>query len=307
MPPTGIRSAPERPQGGAKFGCPRSVPYSPLMSHSDLPEACYLPVGELGPRGGEQFDSTRLSAAPWYPDGQHGGAVAGLMARAVEQQATLTSMEVARVTIELFRAIPVTRLEVVTDVVREGKKIQTSSVSVFAGDVEMARGLVQRLRVTDLARDFQNPPPPTPPEELDPQSFGDVMFFPDDGLVSFGRDAVEVAQASGSFVDLGPKTVWFRIIVPLVAGEALSPLQRAVMSGDFSNGLTRHAQPFEVMFMNSDLTVRLARYPQGEWIALAGDALWDRGGRGTAQTTMFDIGGAFGTAGQTLFLEKVSD
>ena len=255
----------------------------------------------------DRFESTRLAAAAWYDDGQHGGAVSALIARAVEQSPSLTPMEVARVTVELFRVLPVTELEVVTSVVREGKKIQTSEVRIYSADLELARGLVQRLRFTDLGEDF---PPIEPPSALPDESgehFGDVMMFTDDGQVSFGRNAVQVSHVEGSFAEVGTKTVWFRVTVPLVVGEIMSPTQRAVITGDFANGLTRLAQPQEFVFMNSDLTVRLARQPLGDWIGVRGSAIWDRGGRGLAEITLFDGTGAFATAGQTLFLDRATN
>ncbi len=272
------------------------------MPAADLPPACYLPLPDRGRHDGVLFESTRLAAAAWYPDGQHGGAVAGLIARVAEDVPTLVPMELARITVELFRVVPVTRVELVPEIVREGKRIQTVEVRVFTDDLEVARGLVQRLRVTDLERDFPGEPLGVPPGE--PVPFASLLPFTDDGQVSFGRDAVEVSEVKGSFAEFGPAAVWFHITQPLVAGEEVTPTQRAVMSGDFSNGLTRLANPSDVVFMNSDLTVRLARPPAGEWIALDGEALWHRSGRGTATTRMYDEAGWIGVAAQTLFLDR---
>ena len=248
-----------------------------------------------------------VSRASWYANGQHGGVVAALMARAVERSPSLTEMEVARVTVELFRVVPVDRLEVVTNLIRQGKKIQTTEVRLYVGDLEVAHGLVQRLRVGDLGQDFANVAPPFHPASLEKVSFSSVMPFPtDDGKPAFGRSAVEVAHVDGSFADVGPKAVWFRITAQLVEGEDLSPMQRAVITGDFSNGLTRKAQPDEIVFMNSDLSLRFARLPVGEWIAISGESVWDRSGRGAAHTNLFDESGVFAHAGQTLFLDHAA-
>ena len=191
--------------------------------------------------------------------------------------------------------------------VREGKKTQTTEVRLYVEDLEVAHGLVQRLRVDDLGQDFENAGPPTPPESLEKVPFSSVMPFPnDDGKLAFGRSAVEVAQVEGSLADVGAKAVWFRITTRLVEGEDLSPVQRAVITGDFSNGLTRKAQPDDIVFMNSDLSLRFARPPVGEWIAISGESIWDRSGRGAAHATLFDEAGAFAHAGQTLFLDQAA-
>ena len=123
---------------------------------SGAPTSCYVPTGEVGPHGGAIYASQPVSRASWYENGQHGGTVSALLVHCVEQTPTLTPMEVARATVELFRVVPVARLEAVTDVVREGKKIQTTQVLLYDGDLEIARALVQRLRIKDLGLDFEN-------------------------------------------------------------------------------------------------------------------------------------------------------
>lgn len=272
---------------------------------SALPPACYLPLDRSGPAGGRLFESTRLSAAEWYPDGQHGGVVAALLTAVVEDVPTLTPMEVARVTVEIFRVVPVTTLEAIVEIIREGKRIQTCQVRLLDGDTEVARALVQRLRTTEL--DFPTTfgevlDPPAGPEGLADIRFADVVPFPGDAL-TFGRGAVTIREAKGAFAVPGPATVWFRIGSPLIAGALLSPTQRAVLAADFSNGLSRHADGSEWVFMNSDLSIHLARPPRGEWVALDGESIWDRGGRGVATSHLFDAQGPIGRATQTLFLD----
>jgi hypothetical protein len=255
------------------------------------------------------FESTRLAAAEWYPDGQHGGVVSALIATVVEDQPSLTPMEIARVTVEIFRIVPVTTIEAVVEVVREGKKIQTCEVRLFDGDTEVARGLVQRLRTTELALpasfDSSVRVPPGP-DGLADVTFAELVPFPDHGLVTFSRGSVTAREAKGSFRVPGPATVWFKIDTPLIAGSALSATQRAVLAADFSNGLSRFADSTEWVFMNSDLSIHLARPAQGEWVALDGESIWHRGGRGVATSHLFDEIGPIGRATQTLFLDEAS-
>lgn len=270
-------------------------------------QACYVPLEERGSRGGDVFRSTRLSAAEWYPDGQHGGVVSALVTRAVERRPSLVPMEVARVTVELFRVVPVTTLEVVVESVREGKRIQTSEVRVFGDEMELVRALVQRLRVEDLGfpPEYHDPVGMPPgPEGLETLPFSEVVPFPDTGWVTFGRRGVEIRHARGSFAEPGPATVWFRFTIPVVAGEETSPTQRAVLAADFSNGLSRLADGDQWAFMNSDLSVNLARPPVGEWVALDGESIWHGGGRGVATSHLFDERGPIGRATQTLFLDR---
>lgn len=274
---------------------------------TDVPTACYVPTGRKGPRGGEVVESTRLAAAEWYSDGQHGGVVSALIARAVEQEPALTPMEVSRVTVELFRVVPVAELEVVTERVREGKRIQTSEVRVYGRDIELARGLVQRLRTTELALPAvisEGIVKPPGPDGIPDTSFANTMPFHPDNPVSFGQRAVTMRQVHGAFSEPGPATVWLRFTAALVEGEAMTATQRAILASDFSNGLSRLAEPHEWLFMNSDLSVHLARPPVGEWVGLDGESVWSRRGRGVATSHLFDADGPIGRATQTLFLDR---
>jgi len=272
-----------------------------------LPPACYIPEEGIGPHGGHLFASTRLAAAEWYPDGQHGGVVSALIASVVESIPSLTPMEISRVTVELFRVVPVSMLEAVVEIVREGKRIQTCEVRLYDGATEVARGLVQRLRTTSL--DFPTHydsglRSPRGPDGLEDLAFADVVPLPDTGQITFGRGALTLREATGSVAAPGPATVWFKFDTALVDGEETSPTQRAILAADFSNGLSRFADGTEWVFMNSDLSIHLARPPIGDWIALDGESIWHRGGRGVATSHLFDAQGPIGRATQTLFLDS---
>lgn len=266
------------------------------------PVACYIPADSTGPHGGEVFESTRLAAAEWYPDGQHGGVVSALVARQVERTPSLVPMEIARLTVELFRVVPVTPLEVVVEVVREGKRVQTTEVRLYDGETELARALVQRLRATDLDLPEAADPAPVFPDET--ADFTELMPFNPDGPITFGRRGVAIAEVEGSFRDVGPATTWLAMRVPLVDGEPVSGTQQAAVLGDFINGMSRNASPRDWVFMNSDLSLQLARVPHGKWIGISARSVWQRTGRGVATGKLFDATGEFGRANQTLFLDR---
>jgi hypothetical protein len=65
----------------------------------------------------------------------------------VEKIPTLVSIEIARVTVEIFRVVPLLALTIITEVVREGKGIQKIRADVTdpAGTL-ISMASVQRLR-----------------------------------------------------------------------------------------------------------------------------------------------------------------
>jgi len=73
-----------------------------------------------------------FAAGPWNSSTQHGAAPAALVAWAVENIAAPQSTQVARLTIDLLRPVPVAPLSIETNIIREGRKIQLRSKGVVS-------------------------------------------------------------------------------------------------------------------------------------------------------------------------------
>lgn len=284
----------------------RHVPSS--RSHLQLPpmhipEAPYLPTDRI-----DVVESTPLALAGWYEQGQHGGVVSALLARSVEAVPTLAPMEVARLTVELFRVVPLTTLRARARVIREGKRIQVVEASLFDPDgLELARAVALRLRTTrlDLPPSAHPPTPPVPlPADL-PVPDMDHWGLGDPGRVLYHRHAIEVREPDEGFRRPGPGAMWLRIKRPLVAGEPITPLTRAIVAGDFVNGLSRLVDGRRFVFMNADLSIHLNRMPDGEWVGVSAESLYDPGGRGVATGLLFDTRSAIGRSTQSLFLDRI--
>jgi len=75
------------------------------------------------------------AAGPWDPRMQHGSAPASLVVWAAEAIATAVPMQIARVTIDLMRPVPLTPLMLETEVLREGRKIQLCAIRLKSDGV----------------------------------------------------------------------------------------------------------------------------------------------------------------------------
>lgn len=264
-------------------------------------QGVYLPTSDPN-----TYESTPLSNAGWYEEGQHGGALAALITGHIERIPTLTPMEIARVTVEIFRVVPLVPLTIATEVVREGKRIQkvTAEVTDPSGTL-LSMASVQRLRTATLplpeAAATPDLPFPAPDEcpRPDTRSWG----HGDTDKTMFHRNAIEVREIHGGFDDPGPGGVWIRVTEPIVAGEEISPAQRAVVTADFCNGVSRSLGN-DWVFMNSDLTVHISRYPFGEWVALDAESHYSNLGRGVADGSLWDERAWVGRSAQTLYLDS---
>ncbi len=82
---------------------------------------------------------TELAAGPWDPTVQHGGAPAALLARAIEATHPPGAGQVARVTVELIRPVPLAALKVTTRTLRTGRKLQLIEAVLTAQSTQVAR------------------------------------------------------------------------------------------------------------------------------------------------------------------------
>src|ERR1700752_2953531 len=100
------------------------------------------------------------AAGPWDPNMQHGGAPASLVVWAAERMAMAVPMQIARVTIDLMRPVPVAPLTIETEVLREGRKIQLCAVRLRAGGVLTVGATVLKIRkqAQPLPDDIVEPP-----------------------------------------------------------------------------------------------------------------------------------------------------
>ncbi|HYD48716.1 MAG TPA: thioesterase family protein [Terriglobales bacterium] len=255
-------------------------------------------------RDGEAFVPGELARGPWTPQAQHGGAPAALLARAVESCEGGEAMFVARLTIELLRPVPIAPLTVAVGFERPGRKVQLVRASLRSGDAEVARATGLRIRRADVAAppELAHIAPPPPPSS---GVGGNPPWAAPGGYIAFHSHGVEHRFVAGSFREAGPATDWIRLRVPLVEGEAASPLCRVAAAADFGNGVSWVLHRDDgYSFINPDLTIYLFRAPVGEWICLDARTHVGPSGTGLAESTLFDEQGCIGRSLQSLLIEK---
>lgn len=250
---------------------------------------------------GNVATTSEFAAGPWDPSMQHGSAPSSLVAWVAERIPTRTPMHLARITVDLLRPVPIaTPLEIKADIVREGKKIQVCAVTLSSAGNECVRASVLKIRSDDL--EFPKGAGIAPLKEKPPE----------EGVAPRGmlerRNAflsgLEVRAVRGAFGEPGPAAIWFRVKRPMIAGEEISPLLRAVVAADFCNGASSTLDFKDWTFVNADLTISLARYPVGEWVLLDAESWLGDKGSGVAFAGLADMHGYFGRAIQSLVIEK---
>jgi hypothetical protein len=256
-------------------------------------EAVFVPVGD------ERFLATELSRGPWDPAAQHGGAPAALLMRAFERMAGSDELVLARVTYEFLRSVPLAELEVRASVLRPGRRVQLHEASLLSPDgTEVVRARALRIRRAEADPASEPVRPPPGPKDAVPGDFAPAH------RPMFGTDAMEIRFVAGTFSGLGPSTGWFRLRVPLVAGEPTSPLESLAAAGDFGNGISAILPWDGHLFINPDLTLYVEREPVGAWICLQAQTRISPTGVGIAESLLFDERGQVGRATQALLVAR---
>jgi Thioesterase-like superfamily len=249
---------------------------------------------------GEHHVPTELARGPWDPHAQHGGAAAAILGRAIDRFEPELGLAVTRITFELLRPVPLTPLVVNTAMTRPGKRVQLVTASLEADEVEVVRATA--LRVLPVPRDIPDDldPPDRPPP--DPSAAPVARLVAQERPTNFS-DAFELRLVDGQpFGTPGPSRMWFRLRVPVVAGEEPSPLQRILVASDFGNGISGVLDYERFVFINPDLTVYVRRPPVGMWVGLDASTWLEPGGGGYAESALYDERGRIGRAVQALYV-----
>ena len=93
---------------------------------------------------------TEHAASPWGAVTLHGGASAGLMTSLLEEQFPTETMQLARLTVDLFRPVPMAALEPRIRIIRDGKRIKVLEASLFHDAQEICRSnalIVQKQHI----------------------------------------------------------------------------------------------------------------------------------------------------------------
>jgi hypothetical protein len=257
-----------------------------------MPETFYTQI-EPG-----RFDSTTAVVGPWDARLAHGSPPAALLMHALERAYPRDDVRVGRVTYDFHGPVPASEVSVTTEVVRAGARIELLRGRLSAGGKVSMEASAWRIAAqpgrVPAVPDARRPPPLPGPQAQE-------MFK---GVPSpFGyAAALEWRFVEGSFRSPGPAAAYARPLIPILAGETTSPLQRLLLLVDSANGISAALPLDRFLFVPVELTVSVRRHPRTEWVGMRAESTIEGDGIGLTRAELFDEEGYLGTATQTLFV-----
>jgi hypothetical protein len=209
-------------------------------------------------RDGDRFIPNPVSRGPWDETSLHGRVVIGLLGREIERRHGDPLFMPARLTVDMYRLPDLSPAEVVTRVVRDGRRIKVIDAEYLCGGTSMARATCQLLRRTSNPEGKVWSPPPwdaPAPNDLEP---------PSDPRSALGG-MWEIRPVSGAMGSLGQRRVWMREVRPLIDEEPWTPFARVAVGCDFASPFA-NAGEGGLAYINSDVTLYLHRLPITDWV-----------------------------------------
>ena len=214
-------------------------------------------------REGNLFRATEHAGGPWSPEMLQGSATTALMVREIERPALASGFTVRRLTFDLWRPAGLRAFRLEADILRDGRKAKTIQVRLLDGEVEIAR-------CTALL----TAPGCSPADPFAKPSVGDAAPETGKSPPAFAQkwsryfQNVSVRLIEGALEKPGPAAAWMRLDLPLVEGEANTPLVQAVQAADFSSGVAQIVDMREWTFVNPEISLYFFRPPEDEWILI---------------------------------------
>ena len=251
-------------------------------------------------READLFRATEQAGGPWSPDMLQGSATTGLMVREVERLADSSGFAVRHLTFDLWRPAGLRAFRVETEMLRDGRKAKTLQVRLLDGETEIGR--CTALLTAQGSESPVDPHAKAAGADASPES-----GTPPPALVQkWSRyfQNVSVRLIEGALEKPGPAAAWMRLDVPMVEGEANTPLLQAVQAADFSSGVSQIVDMREWTFVNPEISLYFFRPPEGDWILIRSRTRVGSNGAGLVTASLSDAQGPFAEVMQAMTFER---
>jgi hypothetical protein len=247
-------------------------------------------------RDGDHYLPQSPARGPWG-ESLHGGAPAALLAQALTDLVA-APFPLARLTLDMFRPVPLAPLALTGTVLRKGKRLALAEMTLSAEGVPCARALGLFSAPSPLPEGAVPPTPcPLPRGEgAVVETLAEIVASrvgrklpPGDGLHHH-----LLAEGFDGAVGGGRGAAWLSLPLTLTPEQPLTPMTHLAALADFANGMSQRRVVVDGRnhgYINADISLHILREPALGPLALLVDNHADRGGRAVISGQFFDDGG----------------
>ncbi len=256
------------------------------------PSAYFLPLGQ------GLFRPTAATESPWDRQAQHGGPPTALLAHAMCLLDPDPRFRLARITVEFLGVLPRSDIRVEAQVARPGRRIRMLEAVMYSGEQSVALARAWQIAVQESAETI---PARAKGENASLPAEQPQEYFAELADWGYGK-SIEWRWEDGAYSVPGPATVWTRVRLPLIEGEPLLAVERALIIADSANGVSAELPLDRWLFVPPGINVTLHRYPESEWVRMAAETTLAADGLGSTLGLLGDALGPIGTVAQPLLV-----
>lgn len=209
-------------------------------------------------RVGDTVHPLATTAGYWRDDTIHGSAIVGLIGHELWSRHGDEGWMPARFHVDMHRLAPARPVAIRTEVIRDGRRLRLVEARMMIDGEEYARAQCQLIR-----------PAANPAGQVWPGQAPWTVPPPDSlpTLPGEARRGAEWRLIEGQIGAFGPRRLWLRQQLEIVAGEPLVPFTRVAAIADVASPWL-HSADTGITFINADVVVHLHRLPVGLWTGL---------------------------------------
>ena len=254
------------------------------------------------------FTPQAVAGSPWSETMQHGGPVNAIITLSIEAIAEQACMNIARLTIDILKPVPMKPVKVKSHYLRKGGKMAVidTFLTVEGSDEPVASGRAVLLK----ARPGQKPEI----DVLDPlpetrDSIASEPWIPEEF-------AANLPPGLHNMIRFHPSTnkerpiFWINGDADMLQDRPLTALEQCATTADMTTVLAARMHVLqqdivspEVMgLMNTNTTIHFSRSPVGEWFGFTDPFIQVADGYGLAECAIYDEQGCVGRVAQNLIV-----
>jgi len=261
-------------------------------------------------KDGDLFTPKATAGSPWSETMQHGGPVNAIITMAIEEIAQTISMQVARLTIDILKPVPMKSVKVKSHFVRKGGKMAVidTFLTVEGSDEPVASGRAVLLKATQGKKPVFD-------------AFGSLPETRD----TIAREpwipeeiATDLPPGLHHLIRFHPSTdkerpvCWINGDADMLQDRAMTSLEQCTTTADMTTVLAARMRAIQegvashdaMGLMNTNTTIHFSRPPVGEWFGFTDHFIQVSDGYGLAECAIYDEQGCIGRVAQNLIVNS---